>query len=111
MVKYYYQASDVFAFTSTSETFGMVIIEAFASGLPVLAVKAPGAIDIITDGFDGILVEEDISQFAEQLESLILDNGLRKRLSKNALKTAQIYSADSVSEQMLNLYQRLRNKQ
>jgi len=111
MVKYYYQASDVFAFTSTSETFGMVIIEAFASGLPVLAVKAPGAIDIITDGFDGILVEENISQFAEQLESLILDNGLRKRLSKNALKTAQIYSADSVSEQMLNLYQRLRNKQ
>ncbi len=110
LIKYYYQASDIFAFTSTSETFGMVIIEAFASGLPVLAVKAPGAIDIITDGFDGILVEDDISQFAERLENLITDKGLRKRLSESALKTAQLYSVDSVSEQMLNLYQGLRNK-
>jgi len=107
MVKSYYQISDLFVFTSTSETFGMVIIEAMASNLPVLAVKAPGALDIITDGFDGVLVEDDVSEFAISLELLIKNEDIRKRLSKGALYTAQRYSIDSISDQMLNLYQRL----
>lgn len=107
LVKYYYQLSDLFLFASTSETFGMVIVEALASGIPVLAVKGPGIVDIITDGFDGILVEDDIFQFAQGLEQLIIDEGLRRRLAKGALKTAQLYSADTVSEQMLSLYEKL----
>ncbi|MFZ2330757.1 MAG: glycosyltransferase [Atribacterota bacterium] len=107
MVRYYYQIGDIFAFSSTSETFGMVIIEALASGLPVLAVKAPGAIDIIQDGFDGILVEDDVLQFAEKLENLIQNKDLRKKLSLNGLKTVQRYSIEAVSDQVLELYGRL----
>ncbi len=107
MVKLYYQIGDIFAFSSTSETFGMVIIEALASGLPVLAVKAPGAVDIIKDGFDGILVEDNVSQFAEQLENLIKNNNLRQKLSLNALQTVQRYSIEAVSEQVLGLYNKL----
>jgi glycosyltransferase involved in cell wall biosynthesis len=106
-VRYYYQLGDVFAFSSTSETFGMVIIEALASGLPVLAVKAPGAVDIITDGLDGILVEDDVSQFAKQLKNLIKDRELRQRLSANALNTVKRYSSDVISDQVLALYKRL----
>ena len=106
-VRHYYQIGDIFAFSSTSETFGMVIIEALASGLPVLAVKAPGAVDIIQDGFDGILVEDNVSQFAEQLENLIQNKGLRKRLSLNALETIKHYSIEAVSDQVLDLYARL----
>ncbi len=107
MVRNYYQVGDIFAFSSTSETFGMVIIEALASGLPVLAVKAPGAIDIIQDGFDGILVEDNVPQFAEQLENLIQNRGLRQRLSSNALQTVKRYSSDVISDQVLALYTRL----
>lgn len=107
IVKSYYQISDLFTFASTSETFGMVIIEAMASGLPVLAVSAPGAIDIITDGFDGMLVEDDVSDFAARLELLIKNKDLRKRLARGAFYTAQRYSIDNISDQMLNLYQRL----
>jgi len=107
IVKSYYQISDLFTFTSTSETFGMVIIEAMASGLPVLAVRAPGAVDIITDGFDGMLVEDDVFEFAACLELLIKNKDLRKRLAKGAFYTAQRYSIDNISDQMLNLYQRL----
>lgn len=110
MVKSYYHISDIFAFTSTSETFGMVIIEALASGLPVLAVKAPGAVDIITDGVDGMLVEDDESEFAARLELLVKNREFRKRLSKGAFCTAQHYSTDHISGQMLNLYQRLIGK-
>ncbi len=107
LVKYYYQLSDLFIFASTSETFGMVIVEALATGIPVLAIKGPGIVDIITDGFDGILVEDDVFQFAQGLEKLIIDEDLRRRLAQGALKTAQLYSADAVSEQMLSLYQKL----
>lgn len=107
IVKYYYQVADIFAFASTSETFGMVIIEAFASGLPVLAIKALGVVDIITDGVDGLLVEDDINQFADRLKLLIKNKELRQKLTKGALNTAQHYSIDTVSNQMLNIYQRL----
>jgi glycosyltransferase involved in cell wall biosynthesis len=106
-VKSYYQISDIFTFASTSETFGMVIIEAMASGLPVLAVRAPGAVDIISDGFDGMLVEDDVSEFSARLELLIKNKDLRERLAKGAFYTAQRYSIDNISDQMLNLYQRL----
>jgi 1,2-diacylglycerol 3-alpha-glucosyltransferase len=106
-VKSYYQISDLFTFASTSETFGMVIIEALASGVPVLAVRAPGAIDILSDGFDGMLVEDDVSEFSARLELLIKNKDLRKRLAKGAFYTAQRYSIDNISDQMLNLYQRL----
>jgi glycosyltransferase involved in cell wall biosynthesis len=107
MVIDYYQIADVFAFSSTSETFGMVIIEALASGLPVLAVKAPGAVDIIRNGFNGILVEDDISQFAEQLRNLIQNKELRQKLSLNALQNVQHYSTDTVTDQILDLYNKL----
>ena len=106
-VRYYYQIGDIFSFSSTSETFGMVIIEALASGLPVLAVKAPGAVDIITDGLDGILVEDDVYQFAEQLENLIKNRELRQELSSNALQTVKRYSSDTISDQVLTLYEKL----
>ncbi|HPK86618.1 MAG TPA: glycosyltransferase, partial [Atribacterota bacterium] len=92
---------------STSETFGIVIIEALASGLPILAVKAPGAVDIITDGFNGILAENDIANFAEHLSVLIQDKGLRQRLSKNAQQTAKKYCIDTVADRVLELYERL----
>jgi 1,2-diacylglycerol 3-alpha-glucosyltransferase len=107
MVRHYYQIGDIFAFSSTSETFGMVIIEALASGLPVLAVKAPGAVDIIQDGFDGILVDDDVSQFAEQLENLIQNKNLRDELSFKGLESVQRYSIEAVSDQVLDLYDRL----
>jgi 1,2-diacylglycerol 3-alpha-glucosyltransferase len=107
IVKCYYQISDIFAFASTSETFGMVIIEALASGLPVLAVKAPGAIDIVTDGIDGMLVEDDVAQFADCLEILVKNKDLRQKFSENAINTAQRYSVETVSDQMLDLYQRM----
>ena len=106
-VRHYYQIGDIFSFSSTSETFGMVIIEALASGLPVLAVKAPGAVDIITDGLDGILVEDDVYQFAEQLENLIKNRELRQELSSNALQTVKRYSSDTISDQVLALYEKL----
>jgi len=103
-IKHYYKIAYVFTIASTTETFGIVTIEALASGVPVLAVKAPGAIDILTDGLDGLLVDNDTEKFADALEKIIRDPELREKLSRGALKTSEKYSIDTISERMLNLY-------
>jgi len=103
-IPHYYKIAYLFTIASTTETFGIVIIEALASGVPVLAVKAPGAVDILTNGREGLLVDNDVKQFAETLEKIIREPELRENLSKGALKTSEQYSIDIVSERMLNLY-------
>ncbi len=54
----YYAAADVFVFPSLTETFGNVILEGMASGLPTVAFRVPGPQDIIADGETGLLVGE-----------------------------------------------------
>jgi len=103
-IQHYYKIAYLFTIASTSETFGIVIIEALASGIPVLAVRAPGAVDILTNGVDGWLTEDNVAQFANALEKLIREPELRERLSQGTLKTSEKYSINVISERMLNLY-------
>jgi len=103
-VKHYYKIGYTFATASTTEVNPLTIIEALASGIPVLAVRAPGAVDILTDGVDGLLTENNVEQFAIALEKLIREPELRKKLSQGALKTSEQYSINVISERMLNLY-------
>src|SRR5262249_54797757 len=51
-----FAAADIFGFPSTTDTFGQVLLEAGASGLPVVAAAAGGAVDLVRDGVTGILV-------------------------------------------------------
>jgi glycosyltransferase involved in cell wall biosynthesis len=103
-IQHYYKMAYVFTIASTTETFGIVTIEALASGTPVLAIRAPGAVDILTDGLDGILVDDDVEKIANALEEIIKEPELREKLSRGALKTSEKYSIDTISERMLNLY-------
>ncbi len=62
----YYRAADIFIFPSRTDTFGIVLIEALACGLPVAAYNVIGPKDIITDERLGALCETDLSQAAER---------------------------------------------
>src|SRR5690606_26560960 len=63
-----YHAMDVFAFASTSETQGMVLVEAMAAGVPVVALDAAGAREVVADGKNGrLLPTADPRAFAEGL--------------------------------------------
>lgn len=106
-IQHYYKMAYVFTIASTTETFGIVTIEALASGVPVVAVKAPGAADILTDGLDGLLVDDDVEKIANALEKIIKEPELREKLSQGALKTSEKYSIDTISERMLNLYREI----
>jgi glycosyltransferase involved in cell wall biosynthesis len=54
----HYAGADVFVFPSKTDTFGVVMLEAFASGLPVAAYPVTGPIDVVSDGVTGILDDD-----------------------------------------------------
>ena len=85
----YYAASDIFVFSSKTETQGLVIAEAAASGLPVVAVDAAGVSEAIIDGEHGYLVPHDVEEFARKVEHLIKNEETRKRMSEDAFSHAK----------------------
>jgi glycosyltransferase involved in cell wall biosynthesis len=94
--------SDVLVHASViAEPFGQVVVEGMAAGLPVIATDAGGPAEVITDGFDGLLVApNDVPLLAAQLERLRDDPELRQRLGTAARRRAQDFSAPTVARQV-----------
>lgn len=106
-----YLAMDVFAFASKSETQGMVITEAMATGLPVVALNAPGVREVVDDFRNGrLLMEEDVESFSQALNVMAtLDSMEMDRLRRGAKNTARRFSMVKSANTALELYSRLRN--
>ena len=94
----HYAASDIFAFCSLTETFGNVVLEAMASGLPVVALKAGGVGETIQSGKTGVLVDpsEPPERFAMALLGLIAEPDERKRMADAARNYAISQSWDAI---------------
>jgi glycosyltransferase involved in cell wall biosynthesis len=84
-----YASADVFCFPSETDTFGQVVLEAQASGLPVLAVDAGGPRELISDGVDGLLRRADAGELAEALLMLAGSAPLRARLGAAARRSVE----------------------
>ena len=80
-----YASADLFAFASRTDTFGQVILEAQASGLPVVAVAEGGPVSLIDHGETGLLTAADARVIAEALLSIVDDEQRRERLAATAL--------------------------
>ncbi len=80
-----YASADVFLFPSATDTFGQVILEAQASGLPVLAVGAGGPLALVRDRATGLVREADARQLGDALVELAASPLLRERLARAAL--------------------------
>lgn len=105
-IKNYQAASDLFLFTSKSETQGIVLLEAMAVGNPVIAVDASGVRDIVVDGENGYLTDEDDCKWAGRIAALLSDETLRKKMGQAAGRTAEEYSEETVAERAEQYYRR-----
>lgn len=86
----YLQASDLFLFSSKSETQGIVIQEAMASGCPVVAVKASGVEDAVEDGINGYLSKEDVQEWCMKIWKALEGPG-RQKMREEAKRSASSY--------------------
>ena len=105
-----YRAMDVFAFTSKSETQGLVITEAMAAGLPVVAMRASGVREVVKNGVTGFMLppEASAANFARQVGRIHADPALRRQLSKAAQKTAADFSRENCAKRALAFYEEVR---
>lgn len=101
-MKDYLGAADLFLFASKSETQGIVLAEAMAAGIPVTAVHATGADDIIEDGVNGFLTEEKEEVWAAKVTEA-LEPETNSRMKNAALISAENYRASrlAIYEEML----------
>jgi glycosyltransferase involved in cell wall biosynthesis len=104
-----YNAMNVFAFASLTETQGMVLTEAMAAGVPVVALDAPGAREVVRDGVNGRLVPRpDAVDFREALRWVAeLGPGERRRLAEGMDETVREFSMAGSAAKQLALYETL----
>ena len=100
----YLKAADLFSFASTTETQGLVTMEAMAAGLPIAAVNATGTQDIVTNGEDGLLTEDTSAALAQAICRLIENPELRIRLSEGARARIDYFGIDHQARRMLDVY-------
>ena len=101
----YYAASDIFVFSSLSETQGLVLAEAMASGIPQVAVDAEGVSDVVKDKITGFLTPLSIEEFSKKTLELLGDPGLWTTMSKASKDTARTdYSKEVFARKIELIY-------
>jgi UDP-glucose:(heptosyl)LPS alpha-1,3-glucosyltransferase len=102
----FYGAADFLIFPSAFEAFSLVLLEAAAAGLPILATKIDGTEELVEDGFNGIFFERTSDAIAAKLALVYENRGLLELMSKNALTRTNVYTR----ENMVNEYRMFYNK-
>jgi phosphatidylinositol alpha-mannosyltransferase len=105
----YYRSADIFCSPATGgESFGIVLLEAMASGKPVVASNIGGYASVLAHGEDGLLVPpKDDDALAQSLLTLIKDESLRNAMGSKGRIEAEKYSWENVARQVMDFYEDL----
>jgi D-inositol-3-phosphate glycosyltransferase len=104
----YYNAADICVVPSHYESFGLVAVEAMASGLPVVASRVGGLTGTVKDGETGYLVPWLCPEpFAERIELLLENEPLRRSLGEAAREVVGRYRWENVAASVLDVYEAL----
>jgi glycosyltransferase involved in cell wall biosynthesis len=104
-----FAAADFFLFPSFYDTFGMVVAEAMATGLPVVVPRTVGACEWIDPDVNGLIVDSpaDLESWARAAQKLAADPALRAKLGTAARSTCLGHSWDDVAARTLEVYRRV----
>jgi glycosyltransferase involved in cell wall biosynthesis len=111
-IEQYYRAADVFVFPTQREAFGMVLVEAMASGLPCIASRLPGVTDdIVADGENGLLVApHDADALTAALARVLVDRAFADRLGRAAREAVDPrFAIERTARLTLDGYRRVLN--
>lgn len=103
----YFTAADLFVFASVTETQAIVVPEAMAAGLPVVAVGANGVSGMVRDGQDGFLTALDTRAFTARIREVMDDSELYRSLVPEALRSAATFSSVASAMSLEGLYRGL----
>ncbi|WP_020618759.1 glycosyltransferase family 4 protein [Paenibacillus daejeonensis] len=96
--------SDIFVFPSSYETFSLVVHEAAATGLIILATRVGGVEDLIRDGKDGILIERNLESITTHLNNILVELKSHRYLGENARKNVARLSWENTFEETMQIY-------
>lgn len=99
-----YAAADVFSFASRTETQGLVLLEAMAAGLPVLAFAALGTREIVEPGRGAISAPQHAAEFGHLLAALVNDPSRRQQMARDARIFAAEWSTEACAQRMATVY-------
>jgi glycosyltransferase involved in cell wall biosynthesis len=106
-----YSATDLFVFPSPTETFGNVVLESLASGVPVIGANAGGVKNIISSGITGYLCKPgNADDFVNHIVQLLGNDLSRAQMAINARKFALSQKWDRIFEDVINQYSSVINK-
>ncbi|HAH21872.1 MAG TPA: glycosyltransferase family 1 protein, partial [Candidatus Omnitrophica bacterium] len=101
-----YQAADVYVDPSLYEGFGFQVVEAMASGVPIIASNVTSLPEIIGDA--GILVNpRDVEGWADAISRLLTDRELKESMRQRSLERAKLFSWDRLAQETLIIYNKL----
>jgi len=100
-------ASDVFVLPTYNEPFGLVGVEALASGVPILMTKTQGPKDYLEDGINGFFIKRDAKDIAQKIEKLYLDKVLLQEMALKARESSLKFSWENVAKKYLEVINKI----
>ena len=104
-ISHYYNACDLFLFASKSETQGIVLLEAMAARNPVIAIKASGVVEVVKNGENGYMTEDDVLAWASAIRATLENETLFEQMKDQAYNTACHYKSEKVATMAEQYYQ------
>ena len=99
-----YKNSEIFVFSSKTETQGLVVVEAMASGLPIVAVSDLAIKDMVKNNINGYLVRTNAKDMASKIDKLLANDKLHKKMSNESLLIAKELSAEKQTARLEKIY-------
>jgi len=108
-LKHFYAAADFFVLPSLAEGLPLVVLEALATGTPIIASKVAGIPDIIQEGYNGLIVPpKDVELLAAAIQKLAYTPDIQKKMSAHARQTvSQEFSWKSIAKEVLRVYEKV----